>query len=679
MNAEGSTSPSPRRRPQRHLRRRRRLLRVIFLLLGISAILPIATYFFAADVYRWYMIQSLDSADEDRRNTAFTYFLRHAHNDPGLVDAAVRNLTQADRAQFDRLRELLEQAGFWNRRHVPRAAWRRWLDPLAESGDPQERLFAAIRFADLPEDADDPALHELGALLIEDPEQAVRFEMLLTAARMSRQAQQPLPWVVLVGQATADDEPYIARDAIILFALIDSPDTGRALSWRAVAFPVAKATLWAAATTAPDQPRPLLDALFDPESPPALRAAAAWCAGLSGHRDARDVLVGIIDDYAGFDSQNETPSAPGGDLHIAWAAARFVPMDLDDPDDPARRALWAMARRLHRQGLEQPLNLWPTLAAVHRLAPLLHEKAVVENDDDGQWAALLRQPLVQLAFLEGLAPASTDRPPPAGAQAYSALAAAAAMRQLDAEALRPGLRSSVAPYRDLASLLAARRLEPDEALQLSQELLASLNDHNKLSGAVLAGLADLRPVLRVEDREHDALQWRIETARARHQWPLRQIYEMALWMQGRQPQWPEGLGRLLDNEQVPRSTLYLGLLEADPQRALRYLFEPRRGRGSGAAYVDQVMSTPVFPLGTVDALAPTQRRQEPVTLLDLLVRYRWMRVLEHYLPDEAPRLTLWADRWVQQFELDVLRYWLWLEGFGGQADAGEGWGPTAPP
>ncbi len=239
------------------------------------------------------------------------------------------------------------------------------------------------------------------------------------------------------------------------------------------------------------------------------------------------------------------------------------------------------------------------------------------------------------------------------------------------EAALFALRSPIAPYRDLAVLVAAERLGDEAVLELSERLLASYNDQEKLSGAMLAGVSGQRPKLTVDGRERDALEWRAETARTEQQWPLRQVYEMALWMQGRKPDWQRRFGSLLDNERVAPSTLYLGLLTVDRNEALRELLEPRRGRGSGEAYIDEVMSTPVFSRGAIDARASLDQEDERITLLQLLVRYRWMGVLERHLPEPAPLVSLWADRWVQQFELDVLRYWLWLEGITAPPD-GEG-------
>lgn len=230
--------------------------------------------------------------------------------------------------------------------------------------------------------------------------------------------------------------------------------------------------------------------------------------------------------------------------------------------------------------------------------------------------------------------------------------------------LRGLLANALPEAREVAAVVAMEHLDEAERLELSRQLLVGLDDDGQLGGAMLAGLADLRPTgIRRGGRDGDddaeptplaelrkmsgeqlaALgHRRVDLVmfhyRGANNWVDKQLYGLALWMRGETPpdfegdpaDYPDFARNLLIRQDVPRSTVLLALMDAGHENvAFDWLLNP--------------MGQPPLPLDR------------------LLNEYRWHRVLERYLPASAPPLWRQAPPLIRNLQLEVLRDWALVE------------------
>lgn len=570
----------------------------ITLMVALTLAVP-AAYLLAPHLRRWQMLHHLTADDPAQREQALNYVIRRAPDDARVRRGAIETLGVEDRTNFLQLVAALENAGLWSRRHIPADPWLRWLTLVAASPGAEAQVFAANRLADLTTLADDPRVTgALGRLLDSDHADA-RYNALVTAAALMGGGGDRSAYEAMIASATSDPEPEVARHAWVLLGLLD-PVSGHVANWHAAPPPVAAAILWATVRTNPGSPGPAIAALRDPGTAPTVRAAAAYAL----HQSDADAAIAALLDAADVPPADVTAA---NQLTI-WRAILGLPRP-DLRHEPYRRlenVVVGFAMDMGSDPLVEPL----ALAAVYRMGIAGARR---QTDDHWGYDAMLK-----LATVEGQQPPymrwplTGDKPP-----LLRVLTVA-----VDAEPhigdLRPAFESALPTLRDLAAVVAADKFEDEKLAGMAESLLRDYNDHAKMGGAILAGLAGV---------QRDLLHKR---AAAEDVWAVQQVMRLGLWMQGEgdaeeRDGWPSSL---LMRDDVPRTTVLLAMMH--------------RGRVRDA--LDHL-------------LAP--RGQPPVDLVELLAELRWWHVLRRYLPDDAPPFWLWADPQLKRFQIDVLRDW-WL-------------------
>ncbi len=335
--------------------------------------------------------------------------------------------------------------------------------------------------------------------------------------------------------------------------------------------------------------------------PTALDALVLDATRDSEPRIARDayIFVGLLDTASGVSAN--------------WREA---------PPDVAEAIVWAAAVRDHK-------DMSPRLLAVAASArgepPAVHP---------GDWPppldALARYETATIDALDiEIAPDTPD---------MLRLAAVAVTKDPRSEDLQPLFASDEPSMRDLACVVAADRLTPQQQEQLAGELLRSFDDRRKMSGAILCGLTGVRPRAAFIDattgqalREVDLLPYRLQHEKV---WAVQQVLRLAMWMQGEEV--VDAQGAVLDRrrvcpallstpQDVPLTTVLLAMLHMRDPAALEYLLNPRG--------------------------------EERVDLVELFDQQRWWRVMRRYLPAGHPDFWWWADAELERFQVDVLRNW----------------------
>ncbi|MDX1683130.1 MAG: hypothetical protein R3336_08420, partial [Phycisphaeraceae bacterium] len=240
------------------------------------------------------------------------------------------------------------------------------------------------------------------------------------------------------------------------------------------------------------------------------------------------------------------------------------------------------------------------------------------------------RPVEALAIVEGLPHDLIEIPVTANMPAAYRLAATRATTTPDIAVIHDLLSHPESTVRDRAVLIVINRFDDKTQTAVAESLLLSYDDRAKIAGALLAGLTDLRPKGRANGRTVDILAYR-----ARHEDVMAVAYllRVGLWLQERVE---EGYrsdekhvagfpGRLLMLDHLDRSTILVAMLARRPHEAIDFLFNPR---------------------GEVR-----------FNLHELLDTYRWWPVLDHFLPEDAPDFSPWADPEAQYFQLDRLRDW----------------------
>ncbi len=182
------------------------------------------------------------------------------------------------------------------------------------------------------------------------------------------------------------------------------------------------------------------------------------------------------------------------------------------------------------------------------------------------------------------------------------------------EQIRNLLSSAHAPLRDVGCVLAVRDLTKDQLSDLIQQLLKSEDTNQVFSGAILSGMTGLHR----DDLKH--------VLTSQDEWSHAAVIRLGRWMQGpvTEPDFrPEVL---LARSDVPRSTVILALLHAGDPLAWEALLNPKG--------------------------------EAPDDLLTLLTDFGWWRVLNTYLPEDAPHWHPTDDPVLQQRQIDFLRDWL---------------------
>ncbi len=174
------------------------------------------------------------------------------------------------------------------------------------------------------------------------------------------------------------------------------------------------------------------------------------------------------------------------------------------------------------------------------------------------------------------------------------------------------LLSPQAPLRDVGCVLAVRDLEAGALDSLVADLLRDMNDQAKMSGPILAGLTGLHL---------DLLHRR---QRFENDWEIGKVILLGQQMCG------EGMvgdapPATMAYSDAPRSTVILAMLHRMGPGGLEVLLNPRG--------------------------------EPPADLPELMEDYGWWRVLNQYLPADAPRWHPGADATQQRLQTDMLRDW----------------------
>lgn len=183
----------------------------------------------------------------------------------------------------------------------------------------------------------------------------------------------------------------------------------------------------------------------------------------------------------------------------------------------------------------------------------------------------------------------------------------------DSPAILALLFSKDAPLRDVGCVLAVRDLEQSDIADLISDLLRDSNDGAKMSGAILAGMTGLHT---------DLLHQQIVN---QTDWVTASVMKLGLWMHRDDMAGVVQPEALLAHGDVPRTTIILAMLHRRDAQGLEVLLNPR---------------------GEV-----------PDDLAILLENYGWWRVLDRYLPEDAPRWQSGIDPAEQQSQIDLLRDW----------------------
>lgn len=187
------------------------------------------------------------------------------------------------------------------------------------------------------------------------------------------------------------------------------------------------------------------------------------------------------------------------------------------------------------------------------------------------------------------------------------------------EDLLPAMDSPHASIRDLACLAALERFGTPGRRELVLKLLASLNDQQQSSGAILAGLAGLS--------DPEVLGRIRQRAGSTRSWVVQQHCYLGLWLLEQDVGAFDPLV-LMRHRDMPKTTLIMVLLHAGRLEGLDWLLNP--------------FGEP--PAGGVEGLVL------------LLGRYRYDGVLRWYIPG-WPELPVWGGEAQQRDAVQRARDW----------------------
>lgn len=592
----------------------------ISILVVLTLLVP-AAYFTFPHIYRWRMLEGIHSDDADRRARSFGYIAGLADKDDAVLAGALDRMDALrDDRRFIDMVTALQAAEQWDRSIVGDEHWLRWIALVADNPEPDGRIAAAHLLGDLPPLAEDPRVLRVLESLLADDAADVRFNAMFVAAELWAAGAPTVEFERLVAGRTGDDQPAIVRQAWLLLGLMD-PLEGFVADWQDAPPRVAEAIVWAAVRTNPRAVAPAIAALRDEGADPRVRAAGAYALN---HRltDHPAAVEACLNGLKRFDPAAVTDDDADLSL-IPWRLILgLAPGAGADPGTGQPPWVEAIA------GSDQPVLEPLRLALVHRLG--ITPDAWPGEDDVRGWltmlAALEASPDLSQLELPGL-PGVT---PP-----LHRIAAVAAGVSQDPDDLGPVFRSEVSTLRDLACLTAYQRFEGGRLDPLIVKLLTDLNDTDKMSGAILAGMTGLQPeLLRKRYASEDQPEVRV-------------VMRLGLWMQGDRDilDPPEAL-MLVERESLNiGSTVLLAMLHVGEQW-------PQTGAARAA--LDYLLN----PRGEPD-----------VALRTFFDQLRWWRVLGHYLPAllgeaggeaDTPPFWVWGDPQLQSFQIDVLRNWYLL-------------------
>lgn len=556
---------------------------------------PLA-YLVLPHVDRHLRVRQLASADPGARDAALGYVLSRAGQDPRIAIAAIGQLPRIDDHMFAQTVAVLDTAAVWDRTLVPDNQWLRWIELLSLHEQAEARISAAQIAAETADLAHSCRIVELLKRLITDLAADVRFNTLAASTELAGTGANRTAFTAIIAQAVQDPEPTIARHAWIVLGLLGSATEHGDL---ATALPtVIEPMLWAAIKSQPELPQPVIDTLNDSDAVPAVRAAAAYALHLASRPEAIEALLNVVDIAPQL--------VPESDLLVTWRAILSLPKP-----DPQRKPLSQLEEILapyaNIPAFRSPLDPI-ALAAIYRFG------IANINPRDNFLSALAR-----LATVEGQPGPEMVWPIASTTPNLLAVMTTAITRNPIPDTLYGALTSPTPTLRDLACMVSADRLSAEQVDKLVRELLTDFNDNAKISGAILSGLTGAQVPLLIKKEEAEDI------------WSVRQLMRLGLWMQGLLPELKQTVPGLLTRDDLPVTTVLLGMLHHNNLsrgQALDYLLNPR-----GEPSLD---------------------------LVDLFDQQRWWYVLRRYLPPDAPPFWVWADPDLEKFQIEVLRNWALL-------------------
>lgn len=636
-------------------KRHKRYWLFALLLLMLTGV-PFASWLALPTIQRYRYLEMTLSSDATTREWGLAYIVEFGPEDEKIVDGVVARFSRAGDQQALELAGALRRIGQWERSRVGDQAWLRWIKAQTGSDESAKRMNAALQLQQHPAFILQPGVVELLTELAEDEDPAVQQQAglavaasvlqvedesrkkLIQALRDLTQAQAPTAtqaWMTLgwLGRATGN-LPEISPDGEIT--------------------PTDLARTWAVTRSAHLAGKPSPLQLEDASLHPQLRAIAAMTSGQT---------------ESPGNSTAGSPSNPGvlqlitadqQPLAVRWAVACFMLK----PTDEAKASLADWLTQQPTTALDDPAQRWLILAVIHAL-PDAYEQACTRTQD---WLATRSRPDIALARVESaqlhtIAAKDIDTRDP-----YLHLASLTRADRLTHENFISLFSSRVSSIRDQAVLIALERLPRDEQRKLIDMGLDSLNEPMLISTAMLlAMMGDDVANIHGDQTEIDALVEKLKHREAitlpREQSTQKLMLQVALWVRGDQLKKPAAVD-LVGHAQLPNTTIWLAMLHRGEPDALAGLLNP-----SG--------SPPTIPLDSLDPQAANQQRidlaqgnlqkligeQQPIPtgLHELLIDYRWQNVLMRYLPEDQPPVNFWADTWLQQFQIDLLRHWALMQ------------------
>ncbi len=595
-----------------------RLMLSLVVTLSVT-IVPLVIYH--AQIQRWVQLRQIRSPDPQTRAKGRAYIATRTAGDPVLRDMVARLLGDADEPTFEAAVEALIAAGLWGPDF--RDGWVRMMTGPADQLNVEGRIFRAVELYSIlwkhPDLSRDPRMIVGCTRLMQDAEANVRYNALY-ASGLLRGPQR----VKLLGMAAQDKQPAIAMQAWMMIGLLGDEASSIPLPDSPAKLPIgtrktadgktlpdvrlARAILWAAGKRGGAAAELPLAVLRDPQANSDLRAMAVYA--LAGHPQAQVEMAKLI--------ENCPTSGLLADALPGWRA--ILAIDLQAGKEPIRRftekaeALGVEAEAL---GAAATYRIWPTLMPAGKSGPELAAML---------WSGKPERMLRDLARLESLPDGSLDIPLNLNWPPISHLQACRIAQKAGPEDFMKAFDHDDPTVRDLACVLALRKLKPAEFEDLAYRLIFSFSHNQRAAGAVAAGLSSRT------DKLAKAIDVRL---RFPDEWPwvVLQHYDMALEMWKPDSSMDRVVSHLT-NTVMPNSTVILALTA--------------KGRLSG---LDHLLN----PIG--EAERHVTEKPEPMGVL--LDQRRYWMVLRHFAPD-LPDFWVWGDPILQQFQVDVIRNWYLL-------------------
>ena len=180
------------------------------------------------------------------------------------AESLLNSLKPKDNAELLAVVDLLDTRLLWSRKWAPLDLWVRWLGVLSTSQSELTQAQTAKRLGELPEAVNDKRISEALTTLSQSDYDTVRNIVLKAVAGYAALAKDSTDYEQLIFKLGSDANKIIARRAWMIIGHL-KPRSGFAVNWQNADPFVAKAMLWAAALTNPENPEAIWQA-YDNEA-----------------------------------------------------------------------------------------------------------------------------------------------------------------------------------------------------------------------------------------------------------------------------------------------------------------------------------------------------------------------------------------------------------------------------